>query len=128
MTRSQIRSVTENEARTQIEHYGETNIELGKILCVYDMKDFCDRLISAVNIATTYRDDIDQRNEERKISSIISNERHSKATPEELASKWNICLQTAKDTIRVTTQRGIRIAVHPMTRRVRVDHLNFHRQ
>jgi hypothetical protein len=116
MTRRQIRSVTENEARTQIERFGETDIELGKILCVYDTKDFCDHLISAVNIATTYRDDIDQWNEERKVSSIVSNERHSKATPEELASKWNIGLQTAKDTIRVMTQRGIRTAVHPMAR------------
>jgi hypothetical protein len=128
LTRRQIRSVTENEARTQIERYGETDIELGKISCAYDTKDFCDHLIFAVNIATTYREDIDQWNEERKVSSIISNERHSKATPEELASKWNIGLQTAKDTIRVTTQRGIRTAIHPMTRRVRVDHLNLHRQ
>ena len=129
MTRRQIRSVTmENEARTQIEHYGETDIELGKISCMYDTKDFCDHLISAVNIAMTYRDDIDQWNEERRVSSIISNEGHSKVTPEELASKWNIGLQTAKDTIHVTTQRGIRTPVHPMTRRVRVDHLNLHRK
>ena len=104
MTRRQIRSVTENEARTQIERYGETDIELGKISCVYDTKEFCDRLISAVNIAMTYRDDIDQWEEGRKASSIISDERHLKATPEELASKWNIGLQTAKDTIRVTAR------------------------
>ena len=64
MTRRQIRSVTENEARTQIERYGETDIELGKISCVYDTKEFCDRLISAVNIAMTYCDDIDQWEEE----------------------------------------------------------------
>ena len=95
---------------------------------VYNMKDFCDHLIAAVNIATTYHDDIDQWNEERKVSSIISNERHSKATPEELASKWNIGLHTAKDTIHVMTQCGIRTVVHPMTRRVRVNHLNLHRQ
>jgi hypothetical protein len=126
--RRQIRSVTENEARAQIERYGETDIELGKISCVYDTKEFCYHLISAVNIATTYRDDINQWNEERRVSSIISNERHSKATPEELASKWNIGLQTAKDTICVMTQRRIRTAVHPMTRRVRVDHLNLHQQ
>ena len=129
MTRRQIRSVTmENEARTQIERYGETDIELGKITCVYDMKDFCDHLISAVIIATMYCDDIDQWNEERRVSSIISNERHSKVTPEELASKWNVGLQTAKDTIRVMTQCGIRTAVHPMMRCVQVDHLNLLRQ
>ena len=126
MTRRQICSVTENEARTQIERYGETDIELGKISCVYDTKEFCDRLVSAVNIAMTYRDDVDQWEEKRKACSIISNERHSKVMPEELASKWNIGLQTAKDTIRVTTLCLIRTAVHPMTRCVRVDHLNLH--
>ena len=78
-------------------------IELGKTSCAYDTKEFCDRLISAVNIATAYRANIDQWNEEQKVSSIILNERHSKVTPEELASKWNIGIQTAKDTIRVTT-------------------------
>jgi hypothetical protein len=93
---------------------------------VYDTKEFGDRLISAVNIATTYHDDIDQWEEEQKASSIISNKRHSKATPEEVASKWNIGLQTAKDTIRVMTQHGIRTAIHPMMRRVQVDHLNLH--
>ena len=70
MTRRQIRSVTENEARTQIERYGETDIELGKISCVYDTKEFCDRLISAVNIATTYRDDIDQWEENGKPAAL----------------------------------------------------------
>jgi ribosomal protein S25 len=63
-----------------------------------------------------YHDNIDQWNEEQKVSIIILNEQHSKVTPEELASKWNVGMQTAKDTIRVTTQRGIRTATHPMTR------------
>ena len=83
------------------------DVELDKILSVYDPREFCERLISAVNIATTYRDDIDQWSDERRISSVISNERHSKVTPEELARKWNIGIQTAKDTIKATTQRGI---------------------
>jgi hypothetical protein len=92
-------------------------IGLGKISCAYDTKEFCDRLISAVNVATTYRDDTDhQWNEEQKVSSIISNERHLKVTPEELASKWNVGIQTAKDSSRVTTQRGIRTVIRPMTR------------
>jgi hypothetical protein len=54
-----------------------------------------------------YHDDVDQWNEEQKVSSFISNERHSKAMPEELASKWNIGIQTAKDTLQATTQQGI---------------------
>ena len=63
--------------------------------------------MSAVNIATTYRDDIDQRESERKVHGVITNERHSKVTPEELSRKWSIGLQTAKETLKVTTQKGI---------------------
>ena len=59
---------------------------------------------------------------------VVTNERHSKVTPEELSRKWSVGLQTAKDTLRVLTQKGIRTAIHPMTRRVRVDHLHLHRQ
>jgi hypothetical protein len=56
----QIHSITSDETKAQIEQYGETDIELGKISCVYNPKDFCEHLVSAVNIATTYRDDVDQ--------------------------------------------------------------------
>jgi hypothetical protein len=63
-----------------------------------------------------------------RASSIITNDRHSIATPEDLACLWNIGIQTAKDTVRVTMQKGIRTAMHPMTRRVRVDHLHLHQQ
>jgi Mg2+/Co2+ transporter CorC len=115
-----------DETKVQVKQYRETDIELGKISCVYNPKDFCERLVSAVNIATTYRNDVDQWESERKVSSVITNDRHSKFTAEELARKWNIGIQTAKDTIQVTTQRGIRTAIHPMMRRLRVDHLNLH--
>ena len=48
-------------------------------------------------------------------------------TPENLSKVWRIGLDTAKKTLRVTTQRGVRTAVHPITRRYRVDHLALHR-
>jgi hypothetical protein len=70
----------------------------------------------------TYRDDMDQQ-----VSSIITNHRHSKVTLEDLAWKWNIGIDTAKRTLQVTTQRGIQTALHPLTRRVCVDHLDLHR-
>jgi hypothetical protein len=54
-------------------------------------------------------------------------DRHSKVGPEELSRKWNIGLQMAKDTLDGTTQHGVRMAVHPMLRRLRVDHLHLHR-
>ena len=127
ITRQQ-RQINSARSSGQHEQYGDMEIELSKISNVYNYKEFCTSLISAVNIASTYRDDVDGWSDERKISSVITNDRHSKATPEELARKWSIGIQTAKDTVRVTTQRGIRTAVHPMTWRVRVDHLNLHRQ
>ena len=40
-------------------------------------------------------------------------DRHSKVGPEELARKWNIGLQTAKDTLEATTQHGVRNSSAP---------------
>jgi hypothetical protein len=127
MTRWHICSVMKDEARTQIEWYGKTEIKLGNISSVWHKRVLWS-IIYAVNVTTMYHDDVDQWNKEWKVSSIISNEQHSKATPEELASKWNIGIQAAKDTIHVMVQHGIRTAIHPMTRWVWVDHLNLHQQ
>ena len=88
MTGRQINAVKDN--RSQITVNGEIEMQLGQISSVYNQRDFTERLISAVNIATAYRDDIDRQNETRKLSSIISNDRHSAATPEDLARLWNI--------------------------------------
>ena len=84
-------------------------------------------MIGTVNIATTLCEDIDGWADERRVQSIITNDRHSKIGPEELSRKWNIGLHTAKDTLAATTQHGIRTAVHPMSIRLRVDHLHLHR-
>jgi hypothetical protein len=59
----------------------------------------------------------------RVVSEVASSSRHSSATPEHLARAWNIGLEKAKDTLRVTTQKGLRFAIHPIHRRYRVDHL-----
>ena len=101
--------------------------ELTKIATVFNDRTFCRRLIGAVNIATTIRDDIDGWEDERRVQSIITNYRHSNIGPDELSRKWNIGLQTAKDTLAATTQHGVRTAVHPMSRRLRVDHLHLQR-
>ena len=57
----------------------------------------------------------------------VATDRHSEVTPELLSRKWKIGLDTARATLRVTTQRGIRTAVAPITRRYRVDNLALHR-
>ena len=45
----------------------------------------------------------------------ITQERYHKLTPESIAQKWNIELNTAKKTIKVTTQLGVRLALVPLT-------------
>ena len=113
---------------THPEYRGETDAMLSLISEeVYDAQNFCKRLISSVNIAMAYRDDLDAWEEHRKVSSVISNDRHSRVTPEEVARKWNIGLETAKNTLRVTMQHGICMVVHPMMRHLCVDHLHLHR-
>ena len=73
MTRRQINAVM--ESGTHAERNGEIEMQLGRISCVYNPRDLAESLISAVSIATTYREDIDKQNEARKLSSIISNDR-----------------------------------------------------
>ena len=124
-TRKEIASLRTAMENSRAVRNGQIESELGKISPTFNDRTFCKRLIGAVNIATTYRDDIDEVR--RKISSVNSNDRHSKVGPEELARKWNIGLQTAKETLAASTQYGVRTAIHPMTRRVRVDHLHLHR-
>ena len=62
-----------------------------------------------------------------KISSFQVN-RHSSPTPETVSRLWNVGLETAQQTLRATTQQGIRSAVHPIFRCYWVDHLHFHRK
>ena len=53
--------------------------------------------------------------EERK--TFASKERHPVITKETLSERWNIGLVQAQQTLRVTTQRGVRSAILPLSRR-----------
>ena len=64
----------------------------------------------------------------RLASEMASKTRHSAITPEEVSRKFNIGIEKAKETLQVTTQRGIRHAVHPLHRRYRVDHMQLNRK
>jgi hypothetical protein len=69
---------------------------------------------------------IDEVIQKHKESSTLTVDRHSKVGPEVLSRKWNIGFQTAKDMLEVMTQHGVWMAVHPMSRRLRVNHLHLH--
>ena len=57
----------------------------------------------------------------------VESSRHSAVTAESISRKWKIGLESARATLRVTTQQGIRTAISPITRRYRVDNLALHR-
>ena len=80
----------------------------------YSPRELLPALISNVRVKTY-----------NNTSAVNSQERHSEISPENLASKWKIGLQTARDTLKVTTQLGIWHAVHPLKRRYRTDHLSL---
>jgi hypothetical protein len=52
-------SLKVDEMKAQIESHGEVEHELGKILPVYSVKTICECLISLVNIAMAYQDNVD---------------------------------------------------------------------
>ena len=65
-----------------------------------------------------------------KISSVNATPKPAGVSPETLAKNWGIGLETAKNTLKVTTQRGIRTVLHPsMSRRFRTNdrHLRYRR-
>ena len=52
---------------------------------------------------------------------FISDERHIGVTAEEISERWCIGLSQARDTVKVTTQNGIRSAILPLSRRYKAD-------
>jgi len=77
------------------------------------------RLDAAVRVHNADRTD-----EPRQIgSAIVSDQRHSVVSAEELAKKWRIGINTAKLTLKATTQFGLCHALHPIHRCYRTDHM-----
>ena len=60
------------------------------------------------------------------IAQLHSTTRHSQFTPEHISKIWNVGIGIAKDILSTTTQKGVRHAVLPLSRRYRIDHLNLH--
>ncbi len=89
-------------------------------LMPYDDATFLNRMISNVRVATSYR--------EASISFIGSKDRHSRVNAETVARRFRCGIETAQKTLKTTTQRGVRYAIHPLHRRYRVDHLNLHKR
>jgi len=65
-TRRQVHALQASDERTAPIENGEIEHSLGQISSTFDQRSFCNRIISAVQIATTFRDDIDELEAQRK--------------------------------------------------------------
>jgi hypothetical protein len=73
-------------------------------------------------ISSVYCDDLlAQAMRERRIVSAVTSGSRTALTPETLAKNWNIPLERAKQTLAVTTQRGIRSRPTVLTRRFKTN-------
>ena len=57
------------------------------------------------------------------LSKMVTTERHSPTTAEEVSKNFALGLEKAKKTLTVTTQRCMRHAVHPVHKQYRTDQL-----
>lgn len=86
------------------------------------------RLISSAQIPTFQTRQLTSESPLSKFGgkNVITTDRHHEVTPELLATKWGCGLKTAGNTLKHTTQLGIRSAIGPLTRRYRTDLLQLH--
>ena len=91
---------------------------LRKISAIYDPVAFAQRSIQQMGTLN----DIPKRR------TFISGDRHSMVSDKDLSERWHIGLKQAQQTIKTTTQRGIRSALLPMARRYKADRMFFQRR
>ena len=86
-------------------------LQISSIYCFDEMayKLASQRQIKAVDV------------ENRK--TFVSKQRHPAINSEQLSERWSIGSNQAKQTLRVTTQRGARSAILPLSRRYRTDRM-----
>ena len=104
----------EEESRHSIAFHSIFDITMSIISWALCEDMLTDSLISAVNvqyIKPAHKPTIPDTPLQTPNNAAITHERHHKLTPESLAQKCNIGLNTAKKTIKVTTQLGVRSAL-----------------
>lgn len=98
---------------------------------VFDEHEFRKRIINSVVIRERYeletQTPCSASSKPKMIGALAAQHRHTKVSAEALSRMWNVGLETAQRTLRATTQDGVRTALHPITRRYRVDHIHLHR-
>jgi len=106
-----VRSVEAEALRVSEALFDANDVEIGlaQISSVYSLIEMAEaigtqRILSAAN-------------------TFVSQKRHSQISPEQLSERWNKGLTQAKKTLQVTTQKGVRSAILPLSRRYRTDRM-----
>ena len=94
----------------------------------FSIDDLQARLIQSVVVHDDYNDttigSVDtQQPDVPDIRSFESSERHSDVSPKSLSERWGIGFRQAKKTLKHTTQRIVRSAIMPLSRRYRADRI-----
>ena len=128
VTIQSVHRALEKRKRSPVEY--ESDLVLGSISGSFVCETAYERLISSVRVeyprSKRSASKAVAHGKGRTIRKMVANTRHTVLTPEHLARTLNIGLDKAKTMLKVTTQKGIRTAVHPIHRRYRVDHLDLH--
>ena len=104
----------------------KSDLVLGPISSSFVADTIFKRLVSSVQVSYPSRKMSSSKLKAAKASKAITNSRHSRIIPDHLDRVMNIGLDKAKQILKVTTQKGICTAVHPIYRRYQVDHLDLH--
>ena len=80
-----------------------------------------ERLSQKLNRVTAQVETVYEKTDTPGRRTFVSDERQTKVTAEMIAEKFGISIPRAQRTLRVTTQRGVRSAILPISRRYRAD-------
>ena len=95
---------------------------LGRLVSEINIKEAEPRLISNVKVKEK------MEHKRGTVNKVVANSSHSMVTLQYLSQTLNIGLDKLKQMLRVTIQRGIYTAVHPIRKRYIIDHLDPRRK
>ena len=81
MNKRTISAIRQEKSVSRQVRFGKVDQQLMNISSTFDEITFCKRLIGKVNIASTYREDVDGWTENSRVGSIESNDWHSQIGP-----------------------------------------------
>ena len=114
-----VRLASTQSAEAEVGGFGDTEPGLLLISSVYCLREMAESLVNHRVIGAV---DVEVR------KTFISKERHPAVSCEQLSERWNIGLHHAQQTLKVTTQRGVRSAILPLSRRYRTDRMFNHKK